>query len=102
MDGSSWFEPSVFPAGDASKHALFALADDGYDVFVGSNRGTPYSNVNSKFPDADNANSVNYATENKAKYDFGWYEMGQYDVPAMLNKVTEVSGVEKVTYIGYS
>ena len=30
------------------------------------------------------------------------FEMGQYDVPANLDKVTEVAGVDKVTYIGYS
>ena len=28
--------------------------------------------------------------------------MGLYDVPAMLTKVTEVAGVDKLTYIGYS
>ena len=102
MDGSSWFNEYYYPEGDADTHALFKLVDEGYDVFVGCNRGTPYSNVNTKFPDADNASSANYAAQNKAKYDFGWYEMGQFDVPAMLTKVTEVSGVEKVTYIGYS
>ena len=28
--------------------------------------------------------------------------MGKYDVPAMLTKAAKVSGVEKVTYAGYS
>ena len=28
--------------------------------------------------------------------------MGKYDVPAMLNKITEVSGTKKVSYVGYS
>ena len=102
MDGTDWFHSEIYIDGNADTHALFALADEGYDVFIGNNRATPYSNVNTKFPDADNLSSANYATQNKAKYDSGWYEMGQYDVPAMLTKVTEVAGVEKATYIGYS
>ena len=102
MDGTDWFNPGIYQDGNADTHALFALADEGYDVFIGNNRATDYSNVNTNYPDADNPNSADYAAQNKAKYDSGWYEMGQYDVPAMLNKVTEVAGVEKATYIGYS
>lgn len=103
MDGSNWFNYwTAIPGIKDSDHTMFALADEGYDVFIGNNRGTKYSNINSKYPDADNPSSANYETQNAAKYDFGWYEMGKYDVPAMLNKAAEVSGVEKVTYAGYS
>ena len=102
MDGSDWFHPQVYVDGNADTHALFALADEGYDVFIGNNRASQYSNVHNKYPDADKTSSANYAAQNKAKYDSSWYEMGQYDVPAMLTKVTEVAGVEKATYIGYS
>jgi len=28
--------------------------------------------------------------------------MGQYDIPAMLDKIIEVSDNEKVSYVGYS
>jgi lysosomal acid lipase/cholesteryl ester hydrolase len=31
-----------------------------------------------------------------------WDQMGQYDIPAMMNKVLEVSGQEKIYYIGHS
>ena len=61
MDGTDWFNPLAYPDGNAETHALFALADEGYDVFIGNNRATPYSNVNSKYPDADNPGSANYA-----------------------------------------
>ena len=102
MDATSWFSPQIYTDGNADTHALFALADEGYDVFLSNSRISPYSNVHTKYPDADKPSSPNYAAQNKAKYASGWYEMGKYDVPANLKKVTEVAGVEKATYIGYS
>ena len=46
MDGTDWVHPGIYPDGNADTHALFALADEGYDVFIGNNRATQYSNVN--------------------------------------------------------
>ena len=80
---------------------LFNLVDEGYDIFLGNNRFTQYSNVNSNYPKADSPTDPAYAAQTKAKYDSGWDEMGKYDVPAMLDKVMEVSP-GKVNYIGYS
>ena len=68
MDGVTWFDPNIYPDGNADTHAMFALVDEGYDVFVSHARCTPNSNVNTKYPDADNKSSPNYATQNKAKY----------------------------------
>ena len=33
---------------------------------------------------------------------FSWDQMGQYDIPAMMTKVLEVTGQEKIFYIGHS
>ena len=40
---------------------LFNLVDEGYDVFLGNNRNTQYSNENKIYPDADNPSAANYA-----------------------------------------
>ena len=67
------------------------IAESGYDVWLGNNRGTRYSNFNQ-----------NIDTEASAEYwDFSWAEMGLYDVPAFIDKILEVTGQANVTYIGY-
>jgi pimeloyl-ACP methyl ester carboxylesterase len=35
-------------------------------------------------------------------WDYSFHEMGLYDIPAMINFIKKITGVEKVTYIGHS
>lgn len=38
-----------------------------------------------------------------AKYfDYSFVELGVYDLPAQIDKVLDVTGVDKVTYVGHS
>lgn len=57
-------EPDYAPA--------FMLANEGYDVWLGNNRGTTYSRKHVAL-DADKDNKY---------WDFSWAEQGEYDAPA--------------------
>lgn len=67
------------------------LFERGFDVWLGNNRGTRYSNRNEHYPE-----------ESEERWDFSWAEMGEYDLPAMIQMIELKTGAPKVTYIGYS
>ena len=69
------------------------LYDQGYDIWVGNNRGTKYSNVSDKYPVND---------DSFERWDWSYAELGLYDDPAFINIILETTGAEKVNYIGYS
>eukprot|EP00644_Phytophthora_capsici_P004554 jgi/Phyca11/7395/fgenesh1_pm.PHYCAscaffold_19_\ len=69
----------------------FVLADAGYDVWLGNNRGNTYS-----------TNHVKYTTEDDAFWDFSWEDMGRFDLPAMLNYVRSTSNQDTVALVGHS
>ena len=71
----------------------FQLYDQGYDIWMGNNRGTKYSNVSEKFPDDD---------DSFERWDFSYAELGIYDNPAFMDLIMQQTGAPKVTYIGYS
>lgn len=44
-----------------------------------------------------------YLTEDDVEFwDFGILEMGQYDLPAVMDYITDVTGKEKMTYVAHS
>ena len=69
------------------------LANRGYDVYMGSFRGTIYSNKHKRDGDPD--------FTLKERWDHSWAEMGYYDLPVFVDKVIELTG-KKVTLLGYS
>ena len=67
-------EPSVSPA--------FVLADQGYDVWLGNNRGTRFSN-----------NHVSLDPKTQAEYwRFSQEEMGLYDLPTFIDYILDKTG----------
>lgn len=74
--------PEVAPA--------FVASRQGYDVWLGNNRGNKYSHT-----------SV-HPMSNKDFFNFSFIEMGDHDLPAMLDYVLAVTGQKKVAYVGHS
>ncbi|XP_075229742.1 lipase 3-like [Lycorma delicatula] len=69
----------------------FILADNGYDVWLGDQRG----NVNSR---AHNK----YDVDSKKFWDFSFHEYGVYDLPAYIEKILYVTKASQLSYIGHS
>lgn len=68
----------------------FFLSRMGFDVWLGNNRGNKYSKLHK-------------AKNDDSKYwDFSFQEMGRYDIPAMIKKITYATGCERLSYIGHS
>ena len=79
-----------------SKSVAFKLAKEGYDVWMGNNRGNIYSRGHERL------NAKGDVAEKKEYFDFSFYEMGKYDLPAMIDRALEVSGADEISYIGHS
>ncbi|XP_063915571.1 lipase 1-like [Zophobas morio] len=75
------------------EHGLgFILADEGYDVWLGNVRGTPYSR---------NHTTLNPNRDPKF-WDFTFHEMGTIDLPTMVDHVLKVTYQKGLYYVGYS
>ena len=68
----------------------FILADRGFDVWLGNNRGNFFSNKHRTLKNTS-----------PKFYDYSFQEM-EFDVLANLKKITETTGLPKVNYIGHS
>ena len=80
QDATSWIEdykrqpPLLKPDYTPGKPMPLQLADLGYDVWMGNNRGTRYSLGHKTIP----------ATDSKY-WNWSWSEMGLYDAPAFID-----------------
>lgn len=82
-------------ANSEDKAPAFVFAKIGYDVWLGNNRGNLWSRRHETLdPDS--------AKDKKQFFTYTFEDLGTYDLPAQVDKVKEVTGVDKVTYIGHS
>jgi predicted alpha/beta hydrolase len=66
------------------------LANKGYDVWLGNNRGNKYS--------MDTVKPMN----SKDYWQFSYQQMGRYDVPANIDYVLTKTGQKTLSYAGHS
>ncbi|XP_063549205.1 lipase 3-like [Cydia strobilella] len=73
----------------------YNLADAGYDVWMGNQRGNRYSREHVSL-------NPNDAKEKLEFFDFSWEDVGTIDLPAMIDYALAFTGQEKLHYIGHS
>lgn len=67
--------------------------DNGYDVWMGSDRGMGYSNRHEKDGQWSSLSE---------RWDFNFAEQARSDNPALIERVLKETGKPKVTVFGYS
>ncbi|KAL1489302.1 hypothetical protein ABEB36_014225 [Hypothenemus hampei] len=69
----------------------FLLVESGFDVYLMASRGNTYSTAHEYF----STDSVEY-------WDFGFDEVGRYDIPCNIDYVKNLTGNSNVSFIGHS
>lgn len=75
----------------ADQSFAFMLADAGYDVWMGNNRGTTWSKRHTTLD-----------TSSHAFWTFSWDDMAAHDMPSQLRYVLDTTGVQTLSYAGHS
>ena len=88
LDAAAWL--GAFSLASAVPFQL-KLVDEGYDIWMGNNRGTEYSQGHKTLNTTDD----DY-------WRWTWVEMGKYDVISNVKLVKEEANVDKIFYLGYS
>lgn len=74
------------------KSLPYLLSDAGYDVWMANARGNYYSRGH-----------VRMAIDSEEFWRFSWQEMGEFDLPAMIDYIRKIKNItDSIDYIGHS
>eukprot|EP01006_Ploeotia_vitrea_P028555 TRINITY_DN61232_c0_g1_i1.p1 TRINITY_DN61232_c0_g1~~TRINITY_DN61232_c0_g1_i1.p1 ORF type:complete len:505 (-),score=31.17 TRINITY_DN61232_c0_g1_i1:1223-2737(-) len=73
------------------KGLAYLLADAGYDVWLGNNRGNKYSNKHTEYKPSEDR-----------FWDFSIDELAMCDIPAMVEYIIDATSAPSLSYVGFS
>ncbi|RDB24788.1 putative lipase C16A3.12c [Hypsizygus marmoreus] len=76
---------------DAERSLPFTLVEQGYDVWLGNNRGNKYSKK-----------SIHSGPNSSKFWDFSIDDFAWHDIPDSINYILETTNSSKLSYIGFS
>jgi len=86
-----WCDMKFFTANAPDKTGPFILVDQGYDVWLGNNRGTRQGQAH-----------ISMDKSQQKFWETNYIDFGMYDAPAQIDFVLEKTGQEKLTFVGHS
>jgi len=93
-----FFQHGLFSSADTwamneGRSPAYRAAHEGYDVWLGNNRGNNYSRGH---------DTLSPVKTPKEFFDYSFYELGQYDAPTQIDYVLKKTGHSKLSYVGHS
>ena len=77
--------------GDSS--LLHVLVEQGFDVWVGNNRGNVYGRGHDSLDPVDNAEEF---------FDYSFYENGRYDMKSQIERALSEANKTQISFVGHS